>query len=159
MTEYLPKIHQLQQGRVIYVYQGDLLFVETGNTGHKVRVAGVHTPERGNDLWKESKQYTIDCVLGRWIGLENHRQQWDVYGHRIASIWFGENFYRNLGIELLENSLGNIESNKIPSSSYLLKSYHPRGFITGESSKDLESHIIPLTENYEIDRILTSGEG
>lgn len=136
-----PRLHQLQHGRVIYVYDGDTIFIDTGNVGTKVRLASINTPERGHLKYKDAKQFTIEAVLGRWIGLENHRQQWDMHGRRIASVWYGENFALNLSDELRRAGLGVEEPTRAPNPNFLVRSYHPRGILTGDSAVDLLSAI------------------
>ncbi len=118
--------HNLQWARVIRVYDGDTIFVETGNIGMKVRIANVNTPERGQPNYVEARDFTRKELEGKWVGLQNHVQQWDLYGRRIASVWYGKDYEKNIADELLARGLGVSDPTKMPSP---MRVAHPKGLL------------------------------
>lgn len=130
------RTHQLQWARCIYVYDGETIHVETGNTGQKLRIANLHTPQKGEPNYEQAKQFVKNAVLGRWVGLENHRQQWDTQGVRIASVWYSEGFRLNLATSMKEQSLGVEDPQRNPTP---MRSHHPRGALSLDPATDVRS--------------------
>lgn len=140
MTDFRIE-HNLTLGKCIDVYDGDTIFVVTGNIGMKVRLANVNTPERGAEKFQEAKDYTTKKLKGQWVGLENHGQQWDMYGRRLATVHYGYNtktktFSNNLNDELLDEGLAVSDPTKLPKP---MLAAHPRGIITtSKTAKESE---------------------
>ena len=97
--------HHLLFARVSRVLDGDTFVVECGPLGFRVRVADCNTPERGAPGWAEARDYVRDNLLGEWVGLGNRNQQWDRYARKLSEVYFGKDFTRNLGEELLAAGL------------------------------------------------------
>lgn len=145
MSEILlePKVHHLQWVRVVFVYDSEKLLVESGTQGFRVRLAGFCGPAQGGSKFEASKKAVMNAVLGRWVGLENHAQQWDGTGVRVASVWFGDDFKNNLAEELISQQLGVRAEPEHPNLHHLKRLYHPRGVLTGDYMTDILPATVP----------------
>lgn len=126
------KHHHLQYARVIYVYDAVTMFVETGVCGQKIKLFGINAPRYPSGEWKDSKQFVMETVLSKWVGLENHSQQWDDQGRRLASVWYGEDFEHNLCDNLLLRQYSQYEHKHMN----VYKSYHPKLILTKSTYDD-----------------------
>lgn len=72
---------------VTEVIDGDTFVI---STGEKVRLIGVDTPERGEAYYEEARQYMVDNVLGRTVGLESDVSDTDRYGRLLRYVWLNE---------------------------------------------------------------------
>lgn len=136
MTDFKTE-HNLTLAKCIDIYDGDTIFVVMGNIGMKVRLADVNTPERGHDKFQEAKDFTTKKLKGQWVGLANHRQQWDMYGRRLATVHYGYNsreqtFSNNINQELQDAGLAVSDPTKLPKP---MLAAHPRGIITDTTRK------------------------
>lgn len=62
---------EVLQGRVVGVTDGDTITVLDGqNTRHKIRLAGIDAPERGQPFGTASKQALADLVFDRQVTVE-----------------------------------------------------------------------------------------
>ncbi|MGM0771163.1 MAG: thermonuclease family protein [Halobacteriota archaeon] len=77
---------------VTEVIDGDT-FVISG--GEKVRLIGVDTPERGEPYYEEARQYMVDNVLGRTVGLESDVSDTDRYGRLLKYVWLNDTMVNN----------------------------------------------------------------
>ena len=58
-------------GRVVRVTDGDTIVVlDAGNAQHKVRLTGIHAPERGQAYGTKSKDHLSDSVAGKFVVVE-----------------------------------------------------------------------------------------
>lgn len=73
------------QGRVVAVQDGDTLTVlDDSLAQHKVRLAGIDAPEKGQAFGQRSKQALSDCAYGRYVHIEGRKL--DRYGRLIGKV-------------------------------------------------------------------------
>ena len=85
---------------VVRVIDGDTLELETGQ---KVRLKGINTPEKSEWLDAEATEFVSELVENRSVEIENHG--FDKYGRILAYVFVGG---RNLNREILERGLGTL---------------------------------------------------
>lgn len=57
-------------GRVVGISDGDTITVlDSSNTQHKVRLAGIDAPEKGQAFGQRSKEHLSDLVFGKAVRL------------------------------------------------------------------------------------------
>lgn len=77
---------QVLEGRVVAVADGDTLTVlDSNHLQHKVRLAGIDAPERGQPFGEKSKQSLSRAVHGKDVRIEWTKR--DRYGRFVAKIW------------------------------------------------------------------------
>jgi endonuclease YncB( thermonuclease family) len=77
---------QAFEGRVVAVADGDTLTVlDSNNLQHKIRVAGIDAPEKGQPFGDRSKQSLSGAVMGKDVRIEWNKQ--DRYGRYVAKVW------------------------------------------------------------------------
>ena len=73
-------------GRVVGVADGDTVTVlDSNNLQHKIRVAGIDAPEKGQPFGERSKQSLSRAVLGKDVRIEWDKQ--DRYGRMVGKVW------------------------------------------------------------------------
>lgn len=77
---------------VTEVIDGDTVVI---SGGEKVRLIGVDTPERGEPYYEEARQYMVDNVLGRTVGLESDVSGTDRYGRLLKYVWINDTMVNN----------------------------------------------------------------
>jgi endonuclease YncB( thermonuclease family) len=76
-------------GRVVRVSDGDtLVLLDTSNTQHKIRLAGIDCPERGQPFGQRAKQALSDYAFSRQVTVEWDKL--DRYGRTVGKIVDGE---------------------------------------------------------------------
>src|SRR5512145_2571370 len=74
------------EGKVVGVSDGDTVTVlDATRTQHKVRVAGIDAPEKGQDFGQRSKESLSGLVFGKTVRLEWSKE--DRYGRKVAKVW------------------------------------------------------------------------
>lgn len=77
------------EGKVVGVSDGDTVTVlDATRTQHKVRVAGIDAPEKGQDFGQRSKESLSALVFGKTVRLEWSKE--DRYGRKVAKVWVAE---------------------------------------------------------------------
>jgi endonuclease YncB( thermonuclease family) len=72
--------------RVIGVADGDTVTVlDANNLQHKIRVAGIDAPEKGQPFGDRSKQSLSRAVMGKPVRVEWQKQ--DRYGRLVGKVW------------------------------------------------------------------------
>jgi endonuclease YncB( thermonuclease family) len=73
-------------GRVVSVADGDTVTVlDNNNIQHKIRVAGIDAPEKGQPFGDRSKQSLSRAVMGKTVRIEWEKQ--DRYGRLVGKVW------------------------------------------------------------------------
>jgi len=73
-------------GRVVGVTDGDTVTVlDTVKAQHKVRLAGIDAPEKGQAFGERSKENLGRLVFGRDVRVDWHKR--DRYGRLIGTVW------------------------------------------------------------------------
>jgi endonuclease YncB( thermonuclease family) len=86
---------------VTKVIDGDTIDIETGE---RIRLAIVNTPERGQEGYQEAKQWTTDRCLGEYAVIDIDDSQPLTYGRLVGVVYCGvEGHFVNL--ELLQQDL------------------------------------------------------
>jgi endonuclease YncB( thermonuclease family) len=85
---------------VVRVIDGDTFELESGQ---KVRLKGINTPEKSEWLNLEAGEFVRDSVENKSVRLENHG--FDKYGRMLAYVFVGG---KNLNREILERGLGTL---------------------------------------------------
>lgn len=87
---YLTPAHaELLTGRVVGVADGDTITVlDSNNTQHKVRLAGIDAPEKKQPFGQVSKQSLSDLVFNRTVQVDWSKQ--DRYQRIIGKVWIGD---------------------------------------------------------------------
>lgn len=73
------------EGRVTAVYDGDTIEVLVGHERHRVRLAGIDTPERGQPWAERSKQALAKRVFGREVRV--NEVAIDRYGRTVGEVY------------------------------------------------------------------------
>lgn len=74
------------QARVIAITDGDTIKVlDTSNTQHKIRLAGIDAPERKQPWGNRSRQSLAELVAGKAVTIEDRKK--DRWGRIIARAW------------------------------------------------------------------------
>ena len=74
------------EGRVVRIVDGDTLVVlDSGNTQHRVRLAGIDTPERGQPFGKKAKENLARLAAGQPARVEYHKR--DRWNRLIGKVW------------------------------------------------------------------------
>lgn len=77
------------EGKVVGVSDGDTVTVlDASKTQHKIRVAGIDAPEKGQDFGQRSKESLSALVFGKAVRLEWSKE--DRYGRKVAKVWVAE---------------------------------------------------------------------
>lgn len=72
-------------GRVIGLADGDTITVlDSSHVQHKVRVAGIDAPEKGQPFGKRSKAHLSLLVMGKTVHVEGHKK--DRYGRVVGMV-------------------------------------------------------------------------
>ena len=75
-------------GRVVRIVDGDTLAVlDASNTQHKVRLAGIDCPEKGQPFGQRAKQALSDYVFSRQVTVEWSKL--DRYGRTVGKVLDG----------------------------------------------------------------------
>jgi endonuclease YncB( thermonuclease family) len=76
------------QGWVVGVYDGDTITVlDAAKKQHKVRLAGIDAPEKGQQFGKAAKEYLSGLVFQRTVDLDCFKR--DRYGREICRVYRG----------------------------------------------------------------------
>lgn len=74
------------EGRVVGVADGDTVTVlDARRVQHRIRLAGIDAPEKGQPFGQRSKQNLSALVFGRPVRIEWHKQ--DRYGRKVGKVW------------------------------------------------------------------------
>jgi endonuclease YncB( thermonuclease family) len=74
------------EARVVGVADGDTITVlDANNVQHRIRLAGIDAPERGQPFSARSKQSLGRMVMGRFVRIEWDEQ--DRYGRLVGKVW------------------------------------------------------------------------
>ena len=84
------------------IIDGDTIVIAENKTS--VRLLGINTPERGENYYKEAKEFLGDLALNKTINLEYGKDKTDLYGRTLAYIYIGN---ENLNLELIEQGFAN----------------------------------------------------
>lgn len=72
-------------GKVVALADGDTLTVlDADHVQHKIRLAGIDTPERKQPFGQRAKQHLSDLVFGRKVEVE--AEKLDRYGRRVGKV-------------------------------------------------------------------------
>ncbi|MFO7697320.1 MAG: thermonuclease family protein [Anaerolineae bacterium] len=83
---YAAPASQSFEARVVAVADGDTLTVlDSNHLQHKIRVAGIDAPEKGQPFGDRSKQSLSRAVMGKDVRIEWTKQ--DRYGRYVAKVW------------------------------------------------------------------------
>lgn len=73
------------EGKVVGVSDGDTITVlDASKTQHKVRLAGIDAPEKGQDFGQRSKEHLSGLVFGKTVHIEWFKE--DRYGRKVAKV-------------------------------------------------------------------------
>jgi len=73
-------------GRVVGVTDGDTVTVlDAAKAQHKVRLAGIDAPEKGQPFGERSKENLSRLVFGRDVRVDWHKR--DRYGRLVGTVW------------------------------------------------------------------------
>ena len=79
--------------KVVYVVDGDTADIIVDGEKVRLRFLDINTPERGEDGYKEAKEFVKDMILDKYVDIETHGTGY--YGRTLAYIFYD-------GIELNE---------------------------------------------------------
>ena len=86
-----PKIEEVYF-KVTYVVDGDTIEIETGE---RVRLICMDTPEKGEEDYKESKEYLEDLILYKKVKLEKDISEVGKYGRLVRYIYLKDGTFVN----------------------------------------------------------------
>jgi endonuclease YncB( thermonuclease family) len=89
------------EGRVIGVSDGDTLTVlDDAEVQHKIRIAAIDAPEKGQAFGEGSKQALSALVFQKRVEVRCHKK--DRYGREVCAVFVG---FRDVGLEQIRNGL------------------------------------------------------
>jgi endonuclease YncB( thermonuclease family) len=71
-------------GKVIKVADGDTVTILSGKQAHRVRLAGIDAPEKGQPFAEVARKSLASMVAGRQVSVEAHKT--DRYGRRVGIV-------------------------------------------------------------------------
>ena len=77
-------------GKVVSVTDGDTLTLKVDRKKHKIRLAGIDTPEKDQPWGKEAKKALVDKVRKKIITVEV--VDTDRYGRLVGKVYLGERY-------------------------------------------------------------------
>jgi len=76
-----------QQALVTQVVDGDTIVIEGGN---RIRLLGINAPEKGEELYKQAKDFLESKILHKEVKLEKDVDDKDRYGRYLRYIWLND---------------------------------------------------------------------
>lgn len=108
------------EAKVVGVSDGDTITVlDSSNTQHKIRVAGIDAPEKSQDFGIRAKEHLSDLVFGKNVNLPEAKI--DKYGRTVSRVLVGN---KDSGLEQIKAGLAwhykkyEIEQNPTDRASY-----------------------------------------
>ena len=96
-----PALSQPLSGRVVAIADGDTLTIlDEQKTQHKIRLAGIDAPEKGQPFSQKAKENLSRLVFGQVVTIEGEKR--DRYGRRVAKVLLHE---VDAGLELVKLGL------------------------------------------------------
>ena len=96
-----PALSQPLRGRVVAIADGDTLTIlDDEKTQHKIRLAGIDAPEKGQPFSQKAKENLSRLVFGQVVTIEGEKR--DRYGRRVAKVLLHE---VDAGLELVKLGL------------------------------------------------------
>ncbi|MDO9567244.1 MAG: thermonuclease family protein [Candidatus Desulfaltia sp.] len=84
----LPSLSLAWQGKVVGISDGDTITVLHNNTGEKIRLYGIDTPEKRQDFGNKAKQFTSNMVFGKDVEVESVTK--DRYGRTVGLVYIND---------------------------------------------------------------------
>jgi len=97
----------LDLNKEIYVdriIDGDTIESEIEGNKTSIRLLGINTPERGEFLYDEAKEFLEDGILNKTIQLEFIGDRIDKYDRTLAYVFFN---FTNINVKMVENGFAN----------------------------------------------------
>jgi endonuclease YncB( thermonuclease family) len=86
------------EGKVVGVSDGDTITVlDSKKEQHKIRVAGIDAPEKGQDFGSKSKEHLSDLVYDKTVNLPDAKI--DKYGRTVSRVLVGN---KDAGLEMIK---------------------------------------------------------
>jgi endonuclease YncB( thermonuclease family) len=86
------------EGKVVGVSDGDTITVlDSKKKQHKIRVAGIDAPEKGQDFGNKAKEHLSDLVYDKTVNLPDAKI--DKYGRTVSRVQVGNN---DVGLEMIK---------------------------------------------------------
>ncbi len=99
LTKFLDTDETVVVNRII---DGDT--IEAENRNESIRLLGINTPERGEFLYGEAKQFLEDRILNKTVNLKFGKDRYDKYDRTLAYVFLDN---KNINQELIENGFAN----------------------------------------------------
>ncbi len=87
---------------VIRIIDGDTIEIETGE---RIRLLGINTPERGQKCYNEAKKRLEELIKNKEVRLETDENTKDQYGRLLRYIFLNN---KNINIKLVEEGLATV---------------------------------------------------
>jgi endonuclease YncB( thermonuclease family) len=88
-------------GRIVAVHDGDTVtLLDGGRVQHRVRIAGIDAPERGQPFGDAARQGLAQLVQGKRVEARCHKR--DRYGREVCVLFVGT---QDVGLEQVRNGL------------------------------------------------------
>ncbi|HKA01991.1 MAG TPA: thermonuclease family protein [Candidatus Solibacter sp.] len=89
------------EGRVVGISDGDTITVlDDSKTQHRVRIAGIDAPEKGQAFGEQSKQNLSALVFQKRVESRCHKK--DRYGREVCAVYVAR---RDVGLEQIRNGM------------------------------------------------------
>lgn len=76
------------EGKVVGVSDGDTITVlDINKVQHKIRLAGIDAPEKGQEFGNSSKEHLSDLVYGKTVNVPDSKS--DRYGRTVSRVFIG----------------------------------------------------------------------
>lgn len=95
-----PRFPLTFKARVVYVCDGDTVFVKRGFSKIRLRLAGIDAPESEQDFGRESQKKLANLIGGKKVRVR--ALDIDIYGRYVAQIFCDD---RDVGLQMLESGL------------------------------------------------------
>lgn len=76
-----------EEALVTQVVDGDTIVIEGGN---RIRLLGINAPEKGEELYKQAKDFLESKILLKEVKLEKDVDEKDKYGRYLRYVWLND---------------------------------------------------------------------
>ena len=101
------ELSSLEKALVVRVIDGDTIEVKIDNLNNQtetIRLLGINTTERGEEYYKNAKEYLEKLILNKTIDIEKGREDEDLYGRLLRYIHYNN---LNVNLNMIEQGFAN----------------------------------------------------
>ena len=96
----INSLKESEYGKVERIVDGDTIIVDN----QSVRLLGINTPERGELLYQEAKEFLEEKINNKTVRLEYNEDKYDKYGRKLAFVFLDN---ENINIKIVKQGFAN----------------------------------------------------